>query len=258
MSTFTPPETPSASEFQEILSKEMGKAEHAKPRKPAVFMKRPRKTKGLASAVAPSVPYQTKANGTRKDDVKPETLASRPVEFPGNALEVRAGALYCGCCLTEIASGKTVVKKHNSSKMHIERLRAFLCASQKKASTAEFLEKYRIRRMENAPQSTLSVPSSSSSSCSSGEPSLGAEDRGLKGQETVNMAVRVHRFNVLEAVIESGVPVAKIGKPTNSAPPERAFSILNDSFEADQTRALADYKSASIMLQYNNRGRDGD
>ena len=44
----------------------------------------------------------------------------------------------------------------------------------------------------------------------------------------------------------------------NSAPPERAFSILNDSFEADQTRALADYKSASIMLQYNNRGRDGD
>jgi hypothetical protein len=42
----------------------------------------------------------------------------------------------------------------------------------------------------------------------------------------------------------------------NSAPPERAFSILNDSFDDDQTRAKADYKAASIMLQYNGRGRD--
>ena len=41
----------------------------------------------------------------------------------------------------------------------------------------------------------------------------------------------------------------------NSAPPERAFSILNDSFGDDQTSALADYKEASIMLQYNERGR---
>jgi len=42
----------------------------------------------------------------------------------------------------------------------------------------------------------------------------------------------------------------------NSAPPERAFSILNDSFHDDQTSAKADYKAASIMLQYNGRGRD--
>ena len=42
----------------------------------------------------------------------------------------------------------------------------------------------------------------------------------------------------------------------NSAPPERAFSILNDSIGDDQTRARADYKKALMMLQYNNRGRD--
>ena len=42
----------------------------------------------------------------------------------------------------------------------------------------------------------------------------------------------------------------------NSAPPERAFSILNDSIGDDQTCAKADYKKALMMLQYNNRGRD--
>ena len=42
----------------------------------------------------------------------------------------------------------------------------------------------------------------------------------------------------------------------NSAPPERAFSILNDTIGDDQTCAKADYKKALMMLQYNNRGRD--
>jgi len=41
----------------------------------------------------------------------------------------------------------------------------------------------------------------------------------------------------------------------NSCPPERAFSILNDSIGDDQTSALADYKKAMVMLQYNKRGR---
>ena len=41
----------------------------------------------------------------------------------------------------------------------------------------------------------------------------------------------------------------------NSCPPERAFSILNDSVDDDQTNALSDYKKALVMLQYNYRGR---
>ena len=41
----------------------------------------------------------------------------------------------------------------------------------------------------------------------------------------------------------------------NSCPPERAFSILNNSIGDDQTSALAYYKKAMVMLQYNKRGR---
>ena len=41
----------------------------------------------------------------------------------------------------------------------------------------------------------------------------------------------------------------------NSIPPERVFSILNDTFDDDQTSAYADYIQLSLQLQYNARGR---
>jgi len=41
----------------------------------------------------------------------------------------------------------------------------------------------------------------------------------------------------------------------NSAPPERAFSILNDSIGDDQYHAKGDYKKALMQVQYNSRAR---
>ena len=41
----------------------------------------------------------------------------------------------------------------------------------------------------------------------------------------------------------------------NSIPPERVFSILNDSFDNDQDRSLADYIELSLQLQFNERSR---
>jgi hypothetical protein len=41
----------------------------------------------------------------------------------------------------------------------------------------------------------------------------------------------------------------------NSIPPERVFSILNDTFGDDQKTGGADYKEFSLMKQYNARGR---
>ena len=41
----------------------------------------------------------------------------------------------------------------------------------------------------------------------------------------------------------------------NSIPPERVFSILNDTFDDDQTRSSADYIEYSLQSQYNGRGR---
>ena len=42
---------------------------------------------------------------------------------------------------------------------------------------------------------------------------------------------------------------------TNSAPPERVFSILNDTFDSSMTQSLNDYIELSLQLQYNERGR---
>ena len=39
----------------------------------------------------------------------------------------------------------------------------------------------------------------------------------------------------------------------SSAAAERVFSVLNNSFGANQTNSLEDYVEATVMLQYNNR-----
>jgi hypothetical protein len=64
------------------------------------------------------------------------------------------------------------------------------------------------------------------------------------------------RENQAALPVWSSTPRAVLCHAPNSAPPERAFSILNDSIGDDQTCANADYNKALIMLQYNNRGRD--
>ena len=53
-------------------------------------------------------------------------------------------------------------------------------------------------------------------------------------------------FQILRAVLTHA---------PNSIPPERCFSILADSFDDDQDRALAMYMEISVQLQFNNRGR---
>ena len=48
---------------------------------------------------------------------------------------------------------------------------------------------------------------------------------------------------------------AVLANSPNSIPPERVFSILNDTFDDDQRVALADYKELSLQLQFNDRSR---
>ena len=48
---------------------------------------------------------------------------------------------------------------------------------------------------------------------------------------------------------------AILSNAPNSIPPERVFSILNDTFDDDQDSAFADYIELSLQLQYNERSR---
>ena len=43
---------------------------------------------------------------------------------------------------------------------------------------------------------------------------------------------------------------AVLANAPNSIPPERVFSILNDTFDDDQDRALADYLEFALQRQY--------
>ena len=48
---------------------------------------------------------------------------------------------------------------------------------------------------------------------------------------------------------------AVLANAPNSIPPERVFSILNDTFEDDMDNSLADYIELSLQLQFNSRSR---
>jgi hypothetical protein len=45
-----------------------------------------------------------KKQGTRKHDVKPDTLKQRLLDFPDQFFQVQGGQLYCGACCTNVGS----------------------------------------------------------------------------------------------------------------------------------------------------------
>ena len=48
---------------------------------------------------------------------------------------------------------------------------------------------------------------------------------------------------------------AILANAPNSIPPERVFSILNNTFGDDQGNAMADYIELALQLQFNERSR---
>ena len=81
-----------------------------------------------------------------------------------------------------------------------------------------------------------------------------AERLDAKGNDTFSL---LDFWRANETVIPSFAYVlrAVLANSPNSVPPERVFSILNDTFKEDQDRAYADYIELSLMLQYNKRSR---
>ena len=61
------------------------------------------------------------------------------------------------------------------------------------------------------------------------------------------------RANATELASWFAVLRVVLAHAPNSCPPERVFSILNESFDDDQENALADYMEFSLMIQYNER-----
>ena len=53
-----------------------------------------------------------KTNGSRVNDVKPDTMKERIKEHPGQHLKIMGGQLWCDACKCRVGSGKQEARKH--------------------------------------------------------------------------------------------------------------------------------------------------
>ena len=78
---------------------------------------------------------------------------------------------------------------------------------------------------------------------------------GLITTDCCRVVIRVSSSTMSREVLGMDVLRAVLANSPNSVPPERVFSVLNDTFEADMDRSHADYIELSLQLQYNGRSR---
>ena len=81
-----------------------------------------------------------------------------------------------------------------------------------------------------------------------------AQRLDAKGKDTFNLG-NFWRENEVGKGVDAFAYVlrAVLANSPNSVPPERVFSILNDTFEDDMESSHADYIELSLQLQFNNR-----
>ena len=75
-----------------------------------------------------------------------------------------------------------------------------------------------------------------------------------KGKDTFSL-LSFWRANEGEVQAFAYVLRAVLANSPNSIPPERVFSVLNDTFDDDMASSLADYIELSVQLQFNSRSR---
>ena len=80
------------------------------------------------------------------------------------------------------------------------------------------------------------------------------ERRDAKGNDSFNLG-DFWRANEAELPAFAFVLRAVLANAPNSIPPERVFSILNNTFASDQDRSRADYIELALQLQFNKRSR---
>ena len=85
----------------------------------------------------------------------------------------------------------------------------------------------------------------------------GRRPRGGSGRAARRAAASFWRENEVGKGIDAFAFVlrAVLANSPNSIPPERVFSILNDTFDDDQDNSYADYIELALQLQFNERSR---
>ena len=128
-----------------------------------------------------------KKQGSRKADVKLGTLKSRPIQFPGETLEIKFGQLWCACCSLPVGSGKAATKQHVTSSAH----KAAMLQAENNDTNAQEIR----ASLDEYIQDTI-------------------EETGctVAGLDQVDVATQLFRADCLESLIGAGVEVEKVNK----------------------------------------------
>ena len=81
-----------------------------------------------------------------------------------------------------------------------------------------------------------------------------SQRQDAKGKDTFTL-IGFWRANEAEVPAFSYILRAVLTNAPNSVPPERVFSILNNTFDDQMDSAHADYIELSLQLQFNERSR---
>ena len=105
-----------------------------------------------------------------------------------------------------------------------------------------------------APTDMFGEPSALVGPAAAMTPVAAAMTPDANGADTFSL-LSFWRANEDEVPAFSYVLRAVLANAPNSIPPERVFSVLNDTFDDDQGNSLADYIELCLQLQFNSRTR---
>jgi hypothetical protein len=84
-----------------------------------------------------------KKQGTRRHDVKPDTLHKRLLNFPDQFLQAQGGQLFCAACCTNVGSSNSDVKQHLQTMQHTTKVQQKIAGSRDGVRLLECIVQYK-------------------------------------------------------------------------------------------------------------------
>ena len=164
-------------------------AKIASARKPALdkYEAKKRKKPELVKRNEDGRGKSIKKQGTRVNDVKPETLLLRIKQWPKEPLSIKCGQLYCDACKRNVGSGSQHCAAHIATHIHKHNLQNLASAENNRTQIQAALHDYKDVIKETF-----------------------GEDAKVLGQTAVAEATQIFRAETLQVLLEAGVEVAKV------------------------------------------------
>ena len=128
-----------------------------------------------------------KKQGTRLNDVKPETLKLRLSEHTGQPVSIKHGQLFCEACVRNVGSGKAPFAAHLLSQVHVENMKRMQSSKDTRSEIKAALHEYKddIKKTHG-------------------------DEAFVRGLKSVPEETQLYRAETVEEFLRAGVPLLKI------------------------------------------------